>query len=247
MAENARTKTKIPAAKIVRRVLDVFSVYGINAFVLLMGGITAFENLAVHEWLGAALIAMWIFHNVLNRGFYRSLFRGKYNAARIVMVSVNGALLVCVALLAASEIMLSNSVFTFLKIHGGMAFARTAHLVASHWYYILVALHFALHAGTVFGNIPATKDSLHPVAAKIFRAVPVVFSVYGIYAFVLRGYYKYLFNIQPFFFFDIERGFSLFVLDYFSIFVLAATCFYYILKFSLKKKAGEKSRRIFPA
>ena len=247
MAENARTKTKISAAKIVRRVLDVFSVYGINAFVLLMGGITAFENLAVHEWFGAALIAMWIFHNVLNRGFYRSLFRGKYNAARIVMVSVNGALLVCMALLAASEIMLSNSVFTFLKIHGGMAFARTAHLVASHWYYILVALHFALHAGTVFGNIPATKDSLHPVTAKIFRAVPVVFSVYGIYAFVLRGYYKYLFNTQPFFFFDIERGFSLFILDYFSIFVLAATCFYYILKFSLKKKAGEKSRRIFPA
>ena len=137
MAENARTKTKISAAKIVRRVLDVFSVYGIKAFVLLMGGITAFENLAVHEWLGAALIAMWIFHNVLNRGFYRSLFRGKYNAARIVMVSVNGALLVCVALLAASGIMLSNSAFTFLNIHGGMAFARTAHLVAPTVFYYI--------------------------------------------------------------------------------------------------------------
>lgn len=69
MAENARTKTKIPAAKIVRRVLDVFSVYGINAFVLLMGGITAFENLAVHEWLGAALIAMWIFSQCLEPQF----------------------------------------------------------------------------------------------------------------------------------------------------------------------------------
>ena len=124
MAENA--KTKIPAAKIVRRALDVLMT---ALSVLLMGGITAFENLAVHEWLGAALIVMWIFHNVLNRGFYRSLFRGKYNAARIVMVSVNGALLVCVALLAVSGSMLSNSVFTFLNIHGGMAFARTAILL----------------------------------------------------------------------------------------------------------------------
>ena len=233
MAENAKTKTKIPAAKIARRALDVLMT---ALSVLLMGGITAFENLAVHEWLGAALIVLWIFHNVLNRGFYRSLFRGKYNAARIVMVSVNGALLVCVTLLAVSGIILSNSVFTFLNIHGGMAFARTAHLVASHWYYILVALHFALHVGAVFGNIPVTKDSLHPVAAKIFRAVPIVFSAYGIYAFILRGYYKYLFNTQPFFFFDIERGFALFILDYFSIFVLAATVFYYILKFSKIKK-----------
>lgn len=231
MAENA--KKKIPSGKIIRRVLDVMMT---AVSVLLMGGITAFENLAVHEWLGAALIAMWIFHNVLNRGFYRSLFRGKYNAARIVMVAVNAALLVCVALLSASGIMLSNSVFTFLNIHGGMAFARTAHLVASHWYYILVALHFAFHAGAVFGNIPATKDRLHPVAAKILRAIPVVFSAYGIYAFILRGYYKYLFNTQTFFFFDVERGFALFVLDYFSIFVLAATVFYYILKFSLKRK-----------
>lgn len=231
MAENA--KTKIPSGKIIRRVLDVLMTV---VSVLLMGGVTAFRNLAVHEWLGAALIAMWIFHNVLNRGFYRSLFRGKYNAARIVMVAVNAALLLCVALLAASGIMLSNSVFAFLNIHGGMAFARTAHLVASHWYYILVALHFAFHAGAIFGNIPAMKDRVHPVAAKILRAIPVVFSAYGIYAFILRGYYKYLFNTQPFFFFDVERGFALFVLDYFSIFVLAATVSYYILKFSLKRK-----------
>lgn len=58
MAENARTKTKIPAAKIVMRVPDVFMTV---LSVLLMGGITAFENLAVHEWLGAALLQCGFF------------------------------------------------------------------------------------------------------------------------------------------------------------------------------------------
>lgn len=228
------------ALTITRRFLDVL----ITALsVLLMGGITAFENPAVHEWLGTSLIVLWIFHNALNCGFYKSLFCGKYNAARITMTVINAALLVCAVLLAVSGIMLSNSVFVFLNIQNGMGFARTAHLVASHWYFILIALHFALHVGVVFGNIRALKSNPHSVVAKVLHVIALIFSAYGIYAFIVRGYYKYLFNSQRFFFFDIERGFALFLLDYVSIFVLATTLFYYALKLSGIKKVPNSNCR----
>lgn len=235
MINEAKNRT----VRIIKRILDVVMT---ALSILLMGGITAFENLSVHEWLGTALTVLWICHNILNWKFYKSIFRGKYNNVRIITVSVNLALAVCIIFLAASGIILSNSVFAFLGINNGMAFARKAHLVASHWYYILIAIHFSLHTGMFFGSIPVLKNG--SVFGKILCALPLVLSAYGIYAFIVRGFYKYLFYTQQFFFFDTERGFALFILDYFSIFVLAATVFYYIIKFSrVKKSAGLSSKQ----
>ena len=39
---------------------------------------------AVHEWLGIALFALFLFHTVLNIRWYRALFRGHYPSGRIV-------------------------------------------------------------------------------------------------------------------------------------------------------------------
>ena len=46
---------------------------------------------------------------------------------------------------------------------------------------------------------------------------------YGVYAFIARGVWKYLILQQQFFFFDLERGYILFALDYISIIILFAT------------------------
>ncbi|MBQ7166888.1 MAG: endonuclease, partial [Treponema sp.] len=46
---------------------------------------------------------------------------------------------------------------------------------------------------------------------------------YGVYAFITRGVWKYLVLRQQFFFFDLERGYILFALDYISIIILFAT------------------------
>lgn len=218
-------------AQLLRRILDV----AMTALsVLLMGGIFAFPDDAVHEILGTALIVLWIAHNVLNRAFYKSLPRGTYTARRIAMVCVNGALLACCLLLAVSGIMLSNRVFAFLGIGRGMGFARAAHLVSSHWYYILMAVHFSLHIGALASSVPLFKK-LPPGAADprsrragktAVRAAVLLVCIYGVHAFFLRGYWKYLFLTQPFFFFDTERGFALFLADYCSLFVLfsAVSC-----------------------
>ncbi len=67
-------------------------------------------------------------------------------------------------------------------------------------------------------------------AKRIVQAAVVLVSLYGIYAFIVRGFFKYLFYTQKFFFFDLERGIPLFLFDYLSIFVLIATVTLAVLK-----------------
>ncbi len=204
--------------KIIRRALDAVMTL---LSVLLAGGLFLFPSDVVHEVLGTVLILLWAAHNILNRGFYKSFIKGKYTAVRVMMIVINAALLVSCALLAVSGIMLSNRVFAFIGIERGMGFARKAHLAASHWYYILIALHFALHAGAVFSGIKLRRTARW-IRLLVHCTIGAV-SFYGLYAFVRLGLWKYLFLTQEFFFFDVQRGFALFLADYISIFVLFAS------------------------
>ena len=204
-----------------RRLID-FSMLAIS--IVLMGGVTLFENPEMHKWLGGTLFLLWICHNVFNRHFYRNLFHGKYRGLRIAMLVVNLGILASGILLIASGIILSPKI---LDVDFSLAFSRTAHLVASHWYFTLVAVHFSFHAGMFFHRIPLFRNS---VAKRIARVAVVLVSLYGIQAFTLRGFPKYLFYTQKFFFFDLERGIPLFLLDYFSIFALVASVTFAVLK-----------------
>ena len=56
-------------------------------FLLLMGQYLLRD--APHEWLGITAGMFFILHNVLNYKWYKSLFKGKYNAIRIVRTAVN--------------------------------------------------------------------------------------------------------------------------------------------------------------
>ena len=182
--------------------------------IVLMGGNYLFPAEIVHEILGVALFVLWAIHIFLNRRWYGAIFKGKYNPYRIMQTVINCCILICTIILMISGIILSNHLFTFLNIQSGLGFARIAHLLSSHWYYLFMSLHIGLHMGRLFQN----------VAAKIFpRIILVLVCAYGLYAFIARGVWKYLVLKQQFFFFDLERGYVLFALDYISIIILFAT------------------------
>ena len=202
--------------------------------IILMGGNFLFPAEIVHEILGVGLFVLWGVHIALNRRWYASLvqasksitstnandqraygaiFRGKYNPYRVMQTFINCCILICTIFLMISGIILSNHVFTFLNIQSGLGFARIAHLLSSHWYYLFMSLHIGLHMGRLFQN----------VAAKILpRILIALTSLYGLYAFIDRGVWKYLILKQQFFFFDLERGYILFAMDYNSIIILFA-------------------------
>ena len=43
----------------------------------------------LHEWIGIGMVAVLIVHHILNRRWYGALFKGRYNAYRIVTTIVN--------------------------------------------------------------------------------------------------------------------------------------------------------------
>ncbi len=214
--------------------------------IILMGGNFLFPADLVHEILGTGLFVLWGVHIALNRRWYASLaqasksitstnandrraysaiFRGKYNPYRVMQTVINCCILLCTIFLMISGIILSNHLFTFLNIQSGLGFARIAHLLSSHWYYLFMSLHIGLHMGRLFQN----------VATKILpRILLVLTSLYGLYAFIARGVWKYLVLKQQFFFFDLEWGYILFAMDYISIIILFATISHFIAKL-LKK------------
>ena len=193
--------------------------------IILMGGNYLFPADIVHEILGVGLFVLWAIHIILNRRWYGAIFRGNYNPYRVMQTIINCCILICTIFLMISGIILSNHVFTFLNIQAGLGFARIAHLLASHWYYLFMSLHIGLHVGRLFQNI----------TAKILpRIILALICAYGIYAFIARGVWKYLILQQQFFFFDLERGYILFAIDYISIIILFATLSHLLAK-SLKK------------
>ena len=181
--------------------------------IILMGGNFLFPAEIVHEILGVGLFVLWSVHIFLNRRWYSAIFCGKYKPYRIMQTVINCCILLCTIFLMISGIILSNHLFTFFNIQSGLGFARIAHLLSSHWYYLFMSLHIGLHVGRLFQDI----------TAKIIpRILLALVCAYGIYAFIARGVWKYLILQQQFFFFDLERGYILFAMDYISIIILFA-------------------------
>ncbi|MBQ6058185.1 MAG: DUF4405 domain-containing protein [Treponema sp.] len=211
--------------------------------IILMGGTVLFPNDKVHQILGMALLALWAVHIALNRKWYGAVLKGKYNPYRIMQTVVNFGILLCAILLAVSGMMMAWFVPETVSVPLG--FARTAHLVSSHWYYIFMCAHLGMHAGMIANKIrlSRTQQECHsrtltresPDKAKRIKAIAAkvlltLVCVYGIYAFIVRGVGKYMFLRQQFFFLDLEKGYLIFALDYLSILVLIATASHWLGK-----------------
>ena len=189
--------------------------------IILMGGTMLFPDDRVHQIFGISLIVIWAVHVILNRRWYGALFKGQYKPYRIMQLIVNCGVLICAMLLMISGLLIAWF-FPADWVGGALGFARITHLLASHWYYVFMAFHIGLH-----GAMLASKIKIRGLVPRI---ICILISLYGIYAFIIRGVWKYMLGLQQFFFFDFNRGYVLFALDYISIIVLFGTTAYYLGK-----------------
>jgi ABC-type phosphate/phosphonate transport system permease subunit len=58
----------------------------------------------IHELLGVSLLAFFIIHNILNRRWYQTVLKRRYNARRVFNKAVNLLLLVMVLMLMVSSV-----------------------------------------------------------------------------------------------------------------------------------------------
>lgn len=184
---------------------------------------------SAHEWLGAGMLILWIAHHILNRNWYSHLFKGKYTPIRILQTVTNFAVLLSMFGLMVSGIILSREVFALLPISGGIAPARSLHILCAFWGFVLMAFHLGLHWNMILGMI---RKVVGPVKSKgkriALRVTAAAVAGYGLYAFIKNQFLSYMFLTSPFVFFDFERPVLFFFIEYIAIMGLFIFLSYYI-------------------
>ena len=193
-----------------------------------------------HEWLGLAMLLLFLGHHVLNWRWYRGLPQGKWSPARIFQTAVNAALLLVMMGLAVSGIMLSSYSLSFLHIQGGRSFARTLHMLSAYWGFCVMSLHLGLHWGMVLTAGRRVMANPPARGKTVLRVCAIVIVLWGIYAFIRRELGVYLLLQTSFVFFDFEEPLILFLLDYLAVMGLFAVGGYYGQKLLLA--LGKKGR-----
>ncbi len=195
----------------------------------------------IHEILGICMFVLFIAHHVINRKWWASIFKGKYNAARFLNTAVNLLLAVFMLLQPVSEILLSKHILKEVTISGTASTMRTIHMTLAYWGFIMMSFHLGLHIRTVSAKL---KGKMNKAVKCTIAVLFLLIAAYGVYAFIHRGIADYLFMKVMFAFFDFSESRVLFLLDYAAIMVLAAEVAYWIQKLLLligkrKKKAGD--------
>ena len=147
------------------------------------------RNLSLHGIFGAALFALFILHHVLNAGFYKSTFRGKYNSTRLLFSATTWVLFLLMILMALSSVMLSGAVFSFSTVK--MTFwARPLHTFSCCWGFLIMAFHLGLH---LHSKLQKLRNS---VKKRAIYFVEFLFFALGIFSIIHIQIYVYLFCIN---------------------------------------------------
>lgn len=193
-----------------------------------------------HEWAGTGMFVLFLAHHLLNFGWYRNLFHGKYTVIRVLINAVDLALLAVMICLMASGITMSRHVFAFLPITGGMGTARLVHMAACYWGFVLMALHLGFHWGMMMARLRKfsgmTKSSR--IRCVLFRILGIMIAGYGLYVFVTRDLAAYMFLRTQFVFLDYSESLLSFYIDYLAMMGLFIWIAHYLS--AILQKSGKK-------
>lgn len=191
-----------------------------------------------HEWLGIAIFALFILHHILNGGFYKSIFKGKFTPIRIFQIVLFVGVTAAMLGSAISGVIISRHALNFLPISGGRSFGRTLHMLSAYWGFILMSLHLGFHWGVMLA--PIKKLIGKPPVKWTLRAIGTAIAGYGAYAFIKREMAQYLFLKTQFVFFDFEESLMFLIIDYLSIMGLFVYVGHYISL--ILKRVGKKKK-----
>ena len=137
-----------------------------------------------------------------------SLFKGKYNAYRVLSASVNVLLLAAMLATAFCGMAMSGYAVPFLYWPGGVFLVRPTHLAMSHWAFVLMGLHLGLHVPVMLAKLKP-KDGIRRILSVVCAGVAGA----GLWLFFKNGMPNYLFFRVPFAFLDYEKAGALVLLE----------------------------------
>ena len=154
-----------------------------------------------HEWIGMGMTVLVIVHQILNRRWYSSLFKGKYNPYRILSTGVNILLVLCFGLTAFCGMSMSSYAVPFMYGVAPVTFVRRMHLSMSHWSFVLMGLHLGMHIPAMTAGLKWSEQ-----AKSMFTGLFTLAAGLGLYLFIRNGVADYLFFRVPFAFLDYDKA-----------------------------------------
>ena len=136
-----------------------------------------------HEWIGMAMLILFIFHHVLNRRWIKSVAKGKYKPLRIIQTLLVVVMLLLMLGSMVSGILLSTHIFKDINIAGTSMAARQVHMFCAYWGFAVMSVHIGMHwnmAVTMAGKLFKEPSVLRKWGARL---IALVVAGYGIFAF----------------------------------------------------------------
>ncbi len=172
--------------KIIKILVDIL-MYADFLF-LMNHGVVRLLNL--HGIFGICLFGLFIVHHLLNVGFYKVAFKGKWNKKRIVLNVTDWLLFILMILMAISSVMMSGLVFDWSVIRASQT-ARVIHLMSTSWAFMVMSFHLSLHTS---GHLKKIERNCNKWQKVLFYAARVLIVALGIFCFIKSELYVFMFN-----------------------------------------------------
>ncbi len=156
---------------------------------------------AAHEWSGILMTVLMIVHQILNRRWYGTVFKGRYNAYRLLLTAVNVLLVISFVLTAFCGMAMSTYAVPFLYGMARVSFVRRMHLSMSHWAFVFMGIHLGLHVQAVCAGLKLNSRQKTAVSA-----LSLCMAGAGLFLFLYNGMQEYLLFRVPFAFLDYEKS-----------------------------------------
>lgn len=196
-----------------------------------------------HEWLGIGIFTCFVLHHILNKKWTAGVLKGKYTPLRVWQTAL--VILVFISMLGSmfSGIIISEHIFSFIRIRGLSSLARTLHLLSAYWGFVFISLHLGFHWNMMLGMANKASHGALTSNKRILKAMGVFIAAYGIFAFIKRDILNYLILKNHFAIFNFEEPVIFFLLDYVVVMGLFVWIAHYITEF-IKHKIGNKKKHI---
>lgn len=184
----------------------------------------------VHEWIGILMFLFFVIHHFLNRAWSRNILRGSYSVRRICQTLLVILILLCMLGSMVSGVILSRYVFAPLKISGGMAWARSVHMLCAYWGFVLMSIHLGFHWNMMMAVAKKRIQKVPKGIGTALRAAAGLIVIYGVIAFVKRDIWNYITLRNHFAFYDFSEPVAFFLLDYLAVMGAFVVLGYYLSK-----------------
>jgi len=191
-------------------------------FTLLMC-VNYMENI-FHRILGITVIILFIIHQILNKNFYKNIFKGKYSKLRACYLLIDILLLIMMIIMFVSIMMVSK-----IRL-GDYIIGKKLHIISSYSIYILIGFHIGLHYNTMF---KLKKDN-----KKLLSMGLIIFGlIFGINGLIRRKVFSKL-TLQFLYPLYFEDSIISPLIDYLGILIMFMMIGYGIYNLLILKKKG---------